>query len=455
MSLLNKIFEYRKSAKRYLFTTPSHAQGEFLIPLLEKMLGKKYFECDYSETDGFDNIRHPKGAIKALLQKISTIYTANSFILTNGSSSGIMAIMMSILKDNDEVLIARNCHESVYNGLVLTGARPVWFMPEYDTEWGIFKGINPEQIEKKLRANPFIRAVIITSPTYEGILSDIEAISEVTKKYNVALIVDEAHGALLNFYENEYRAAVLKGADASVQSLHKNAGALNPCALLHLSKKSVINFQKVQECLNTLNTTSPSYPSILGAEASVDFLFSQKGREELNNLISNIKSFKEKLEANSSFKIYSDYNDITKILIKADGISALKIADILNNKFNIEEEFSTQKSLLFLTGIGTTKKKLDILLKNLLSINLTEFEENSKEENQKTDFCLPQMIYSPREAFFKASRSVNKNEAIGKISHELVIAYPPGVPSIIPGELITEENIILIEGDTIDICSSD
>ena len=152
MSLIKKIKDYYKKGGRILFTTPSHNQGHFQTTAAEKLLGKQFLQYDLSELDGFDNLRNPQGPIKNLLENISNIYNSkSSFILTNGSTSGIIASMLAFLKEGDKVLIARNCHISVYNGLVLSGAVPVWFLPEYDSEWGIYKGIKAEQIEKILR----------------------------------------------------------------------------------------------------------------------------------------------------------------------------------------------------------------------------------------------------------------------------------------------------------------
>lgn len=369
MSLIKKIKDYYKTNKTLLFTTPSHSQGEFINETSKEMLGEKFFKCDFSEIEGFDDLRNPKGILKEVQNKISKVYSSKqSFMLTNGSTSGIVTLMLTTLKDNDEVLIARNCHVSVYNGLVLTGAKPVWIVPDYDKEWDIYKGITPLQVENHLKENKNIKAMILTSPTYEGFFSNIEAISSVTSKYNVKLIVDEAHGALLNFGDFKVKPAILCGADASVQSLHKTAGAPNPCALLHISQNSSIKPKEVQDALNLTNTTSPSYPLLLAIEATVDFLDSKVGRNKVEELLSNIETFKKSLKAAC---LYEGTNDTTKLLIKFQNINSLDAAEILNNNYKIEEEFSNNKAMLFITGIGTTERKL-----KKLSESLNDIESN-------------------------------------------------------------------------------
>ena len=438
MSIINKIKDYHINHKdKILFTTPSHSLGEFLIPQLKEMLGEKYFKCDFSEIEGFDNLRDPTGILKELQNNISNIYkTKQSFILTNGSSSGIVALMLSVLRPGDKVLIARNSHVSVYNGLVLSGAVPIWFMPEYDKKWSIFSSINPKNVEEIIKSERSIKALIMTSPTYEGVFSDIKAISDICQKHNIVLIVDEAHGALLNFGEFQTKPAVLSGADASVQSLHKTAGAPNPCALLHIAKDTKIDISKVQESLNIISTTSPSYPLMLAVEATVKFLTSSAGAKKIQELLEAVKRFKETLNPNIS--VYTGYNDPTKLLIKIKGYSGIEACEILNNKYLIEEEFSNSSAMLFLTGIGTENSKLDTL-KNALNSFKTN---NIKIKINDFKYKLPKQMYTPREAYFKNSSEIESEKfdsAVSQISAEVISAYPPGIPIVLPGEVLTKD----------------
>lgn len=448
MSLIKKIKDYYKKGGRILFTTPSHNQGHFLRTPAEKLLGKQFLKYDLSELDGFDNLRNPQGSIKKLLKNISSIYDSKaSFILTNGSTSGVIASMLAFLKEGDKVLIARNCHISVYNGLVLCGAVPVWFLPEYDNEWGIYKGIKADQIEKMLSEQD-VKALIITSPTYEGLFSELEKIAHICKKHGVIFIVDEAHGALYNFGKFKTKPAIQCGADISVQSLHKTAGAPNPCALVHISNQSSLNPDKLQKALNIINTTSPSYALLASCEAVINYLNSSKGQLYIEKLLSDIEIFKKNISPKIS--IYSGENDPTKILIKFNDTAPSAIADILNNRYKIEEEFSNHKSMLFICGVGTNVRKL-----NKLCIALNEISENTNKKcftDAVIRYDLPDMKYTPRQAFFQDKVSIDTKNAINKISAEAITAYPPGIPVLLPGEVISKDILNKIEQSHIEIC---
>ena len=450
MSIIKKIKDYyKKQNNNILFTTPSHSQGKFIIPNAKNILGDKYFKSDFSEIEGFDNLRCPDGIIKKVQTHIANIYKAkSSFMLINGSTSGILAAMLAVLKRNDKVLIARNCHISVYNGLVLTGAVPVWFLPDIDEQWGIYKGIKAGEIEEYLNKYKDIKALIITSPTYEGLFSEVEEIARICKKHNVIFIVDEAHGALLNFADFKAKPAVLSGADISIQSLHKTAGAINPAALLHISKSSKVLPQSIQNALNLINTTSPSYPLMADIEATTSYLNTYNGKKQIKNLLKMIKDFKEQLP--KDITAYDGNNDMTKILLKFNGYNPQKIASILNKQYKIEEEYTTNNAMLFITGIGTDKDKLKKLLKALKNIIKT-----LPQDGHKTDTALsriePIVKYTPAEAYQKEKKLIDKNKCVSQICGECILEYPPGIPLMLPGEMIQQAHIPYIDKSKIQI----
>lgn len=442
MSIINYIEKYRKS-KRTLYTTPSHNQGEFVAPDSLKMLGRKVFTCDYSEIEGFDNLSNPIGIIKNIQDKAAKIYSAKAtFFLTNGSTSGVIAAMYSLLSKNDKVLIARNCHKSVYNGLVLTGAVPIWLMPSYNEEWGVFDSINLDYLEEILSKNKDIKAFIMTNPTYEGIMFDVFRISSVCKKYNVKLIVDEAHGALWNFNKVLGTPSILQGADIVIQSLHKTAGALNPSALLHISKDSEINPKTVQQALNLITTTSPSYPLLMNIEGTLNYLNSVKGKQYLHELIKNVNRLVRSLKSIPNLEVYSLNNDVTKILIKVTNMSGFELSDILFDKYNIEDELANEKSVLFLLGVGTTKaklRKLEKALFDLCSNNIKIILEDKKEKHFIP--VEPRVRYIPSLVWNKPSKEIDIKYSLSRVSMELITDYPPGVPVLLPGEVIKKEHI--------------
>ncbi len=446
MSII-KYSEKFKNSNRLLFTTPSHSQGEVIAPDSLKMLGKTIFENDYSEIDGFDNLANPTGIIKDVENELSNIYnTKASFMLLNGSTSGMIASMLATLKKYEKVLVARNCHISVFKGLILSRAFPIWLLPKYNREWGIFEPISPEQVEDSLKKNKDIKAFIMTNPTYEGLRADVFKIAQICKKYGVILIVDEAHGALWNFESSFGVPSINIGADITFQSLHKTAGALNPSAVMHIGHTSSIDPQVLRNALNLITTTSPSYPLMMNIEATVKYLASQEGQKQLQTLKTNIADFIREIKDSPNIMVYTGNNDPSKLLIRVASLSGQELSEILSEKFNIEDELSNNKSVLFLTGIGTTKKKLSRLLKALNQIasdNITLTIDN----NERDDFSMsePRVKFAPSEIFNKKAVEVEQKKLLARVAMETIINYPPGIPILLPGEIIRKEHLQYIK----------
>ena len=429
-----------KKPERILFTTPSHGQKSPYLPNLEG-----YYNWDYSEIEGFDNLADPSGAILMAQGRASDCFGAkNTFFLTGGATLGILAAMKSVIQDGDRVLVARNCHKSVYNGLVVTCARVDWLMPETNDYFGIYGEINPEEVENNLKLNQY-KALIITSPTYEGVNSDIESISKICRQYGVYLIVDEAHGALYNFSDKLPKTALEQGADFVINSLHKNAGAPNQCALLHVSNRIRDDFEwrQVQRAINLFNTSSPSYPLLACIEAAVTYLHSKEGKKAIDDLINNIEHFKKDLRK-EGWEFYDNENsDPTKILIKRPDVSGLELSEKLFREFHIEDEMASDVCALYLCGIGTTKAKLDRLKNAIKKVKLTKQTQEPKVSFQPFPFV--KML--PFEAFYKDYAFVSKENAILKVSSEMIVPYPPGIGILYPGEAIQEWHLDYLGDD--------
>lgn len=426
-------------SERVLFTTPGHSGGKGVLPEFKELIGKKVFKADLSEIDGMDNLQNPTGIIKNSLERAAKIYgTKNTFYLVNGSTSGIIALMLGTVKPNDKVLVARNVHKSAINALTLSGASPVWIKPEWNTEWNIASRVSPQKIRQKLDEISDIKAVWITSPTYEGIVSDIEAISATCKEKNVLLIVDEAHGALWNFSESLPVSSIHLGTDASVQSLHKTGSCFTQGAVLHLSQNSRINPEKVAKSLNLINTTSPSYLILSSIEASIEYLNSLEGRKKVSELVNNIEEMKAFLAMNIDINFLNN-DDPTKIFFGLNEISGYDLSDILLKKFNIEVELENNKGVLALAGAGTSKKKLDKLAFAL--VNAAKKLKKSQISENITPFIEPEVVFTPAEALYKKSEKIEILQAVGRVSAETIVNYPPGIPVIIAGELIKPEHL--------------
>lgn len=342
MSLISIL---KRKNRKTLFTTPSH-DGKLCI--YHKFY--QWYRSDISEVDAYN----PEEALELAEKKATKIYgTQSTLFLTNGSSCGIIASTLATCKRGDKLLIWNKSHPCHRNAGMLAGAEIIEYELPYNKEWGIYERL--ENIDELLdKYSP--KAIIVTSPSYEGIVSDIPKISEACKKRGIYLIVDEAHGALYPFSE-ELPQSAIKYADFTVQSLHKTAGGINPTALLHCNCDL-----DIKKALKMISTTSPSYPMLATIEANINFLNSKKGRNKIAELISQIKEIKSEL---TNLEFYGD--DITKILVKKSGLTGFELSEILFDKLNIEDERTNEKSTMLLTGLGTTKEKLNRLkkLKNI------------------------------------------------------------------------------------------
>lgn len=342
MSLISIL---KRKNRKTLFTTPSH-DGKLCI--YHKFY--QWYRSDISEVDAYN----PEEALELAEKKATKSYgTQSTHFLTNGSSCGIIASTLATCKRGDKLLIWNKSHPCHRNAGMLAGAEIIEYELPYNKEWGIYERL--ENIDELLdKYSP--KAIIVTSPSYEGIVSDIPKISEACKKRGIYLIVDEAHGALYPFSE-ELPQSAIKYADFTVQSLHKTAGGINPTALLHCNCDL-----DIKKALKMISTTSPSYPMLATIEANINFLNSKKGRKKIAELISQIKEIKSEL---TNLEFYGD--DITKILVKKSGLTGFELSEILFDKLNIEDERTNEKSTMLLTGLGTTKEKLNRLkkLKNI------------------------------------------------------------------------------------------
>ena len=352
MSLISIL---KKKNKTTLFTTPSHDKNLYIMHKFYQ-----WYKADISEIDALN----PEEALIKAERKASNIYkTQTTKFLTNGSTSGIIAAILTCCNRGDKILIWENSHQCHRNGAKLAGAKIFEYKLPYNSEWGIFEKIDINYLKNLLNEiKP--KAIIITSPSYEGIVSDIPEISKICKENNVYLIVDEAHGALYPF-SDKLPVSAVKYADFTVQSLHKTAGGINPTALLHCNCNLDIT-----KSLDIINTTSPSYPMLTTIEANINFLNSLKGKKQIEVLINEINSIKKSV---NNIQFYGD--DITKILIKRDGLSGFELSKILFDRYNIEDERTNEKSTMLLTGLGTNKAKLSRLKKALLKLEKLTLSE--------------------------------------------------------------------------------
>lgn len=432
----------------YQFHIPGHTKGNGSLPEFKKLIGRKALCID--TTDEFDNLGtlHPAtGPIKEAQELAAKAFGAKkTFFLLNGSTAGNLALAMGLTKKGQKIITNRNCHRSVLTGMIISGAEPLWLIPNRFEEWGIWGNVSPESVEEMLKTHDDVAMVWITNPTYEGVVSDIKSISAVCKRYGVPLIVDEAHACLWNFSKHLPTPALQLGADAVVHSLHKTGGSMSQSSMLHIAEDSMIDVDAVEKALKLLHTTSPSLMLLASLDAARANLDSTRGRRLLERAISNAKYLRreiEKMEHIHDLKPDFGYlTDVTKVFIRADGLSGKRLESILEIDFNIEVESASDAGLLLLSNIGNTRADMEYLVKCLRKIDQTHYSDICYLEKKKhMPMLTPVIKRSLREAYYSPKETIPKDLAVGRIAAEVIAECPPGIAILLPGELITEAHL--------------
>lgn len=452
--LFDALMEY-VNRKTIPFHVPGHKKGVGADEQFKNFIGENAFKIDVTVFKLVDSLHHPTGAIKKAQELAADAYGSDAaFFSINGTSGAIEAMIMSAVKSGEKIIVPRNIHKSVTAGIILSGAIPVYMQPAFDKRVGIAHGVTPETVEKTLKQNPDAKAVLIINPTYYGVAADIKKIVEITHSYGIPLIVDEAHGPHLGFSDKLPVSAMESGADICSQSTHKIIGALTQSSMLQVNSK-FIDTNRVQQILNLLQTTSPSYIlmasldcarkqiAIHGTELldkAIDL--ANYARREINN-IPGFYCFGEEILNNEG--VYA--LDPTKMTISCRdlGITGYDLDMILSNKYHIQMELSDLYNVLAVGSFGDTKQSIDALLEALKEIS----KEHYGSGNKKSDFIdippIPPQVMIPRDAFNSEKVSVSLKNSAGMTSGEFLMAYPPGIPILCPGEKITQEIIDYVQ----------
>lgn len=437
------------------FHVPGHKKGVGMDKEFKDFIGENAFKIDVTVFKLVDSLHHPTGPIKKAQELAADAYGSDAaFFSIHGTSGAIQAMIMSVVNSGDKILIPRNVHKSVTGGIILSGACPVYMQPELDKQVGIAHGVTPETVEKALRENPDAKAVLIINPTYYGVATDIRKIAEIVHTSGIPLIVDEAHGPHLGFNDKLPVSAMDAGADICSQSTHKIIGALTQCSLLQVRSGRVAPY-RVQQILNLLQTTSPSYILM----ASLDCARRQialHGEELLDGAIELCNYARREINKIPGLYCFGDdildspgvfSLDPTKITITCRdlGITGYDLDMILSERYHIQMELADLYNVLAVGSFGDTKESIESLLNALREIS-KEYYGNS---NRKSDFIdipsIPEQIQIPREAFNSEKTAVLLKNSIGMISGEFLMAYPPGIPILCPGEKITKEIIDYVQ----------
>jgi len=430
---------------------PFHMPGGKRNPKLDAT-GLPY-GYDITEIDGFDNLHHPLGLIRELEKRASKLFNSEETAISiNGSTAGILSGIMGSTNKGDKVLVGRNSHKSVYHGIVLNELIPVYLYPDYDQKMDVFFGVSPLEVEKLLDENPDIKAVIITSPTYEGVISGVKEIAIAVHKRGIPLIVDEAHGAHLGFGEGPSNSNLL-GADIVIHSIHKTLPALTQTALVH-KNGTLVDWQKVKFYLQVFQSTSPSYILMSSIDVCISMLEEESIEGEFYEYYKLLIETRRRLGKLLHLKLFKPRHyeyDISKILISTKGTNytGLELYNELLNKYNLQMEMAAGSHVLAMTSIADTKDGFNRLVEALEEID----ERIERGHIDQTGWQFPKMeqVYKPSKGLTnanvvrKGSRFVKIRDSENCISKEFVYLYPPGSPLIVPGERINKRAVEILE----------
>ncbi len=441
------------------------------------------FSIDITEIDGFDNLHHPEGILKESMEWASEVYGSDkTWYLVNGSTCGILSSICGTVRPGGRILMSRNCHKSAYHGVILMDAQVSYIYPQIIEDMGIQGGILPEDVEKSLDRYPDTEAVLIVSPTYDGIVSDVEKIAKIVHAHGIPLIVDEAHGAHFSFGSGEFpKSAIQCGADLVIQSVHKTLPSFTQTALLH-GQKGRIDVERVERYLQMFQTSSPSYIFMAGIEQCI-YEMSQNGKEVMAQFLERLMLLRKRLENLKVLRILGEINsglneylasgnlkngvygiDLSKLVISCRGcrknLSGEQLGDWLRRDYGIEMEMCGADYAVAILTYMDSQKNLDRLADALLEID-ESLEKNRLEEeasessdemtgekvfaktgNPEENNCWiweqPDIRKKPSEAANLPSELLLLEQCAGRISAEFIYLYPPGIPIVTPGECITE-----------------
>ena len=443
-TLYEKLDELAKS-DIYPFHMPGHKRQ-----LQDQQFGDT-LKIDITEISSFDDLHEPEGILKEEQEFAAGLYGADyTYYIVNGSTCGILTAVSAVCRWGDTIVMARNCHKSVYNAVYINELRPVYIYPEFSEETDLNGEIHVDQIKKLLEEYEDIQAVVIVSPTYEGVVSDIEAIAEIVHEYKIPLIVDEAHGAHFGFHSYFPQNANTRGADVVIHSLHKTLPSLTQTALLHINGRYA-DRERIRNYLHMLQSSSPSYILMASIDECVRAM--DECREEImDTYVECLQQARERLKQLKNIKlIEAEHYDRSKIVLSVKNLKNTD-GEVLNGKrfqemlrsYHLEMEMASGSYVIAMTGPGDTQEGMDRLVqavmeidKNILCEELSGNDEDHTIKNISYEMIPLEQAYSSFEAGRMEGESVKWNEASGRISLEYVYLYPPGIPMIVPGERIT------------------
>lgn len=463
--LFDKLEKYNE-LDYYPYHMPGHKRR------LSGAMPKDVMEMDITEIDGFDNLHQPEEILKQLQQEAAALFGAKkSYYLVNGSTSGILTAISSVFLQEGHLLIARNCHRSVYHAAYLRNLKLSYLYPAVVEGYSICEAITPEQVEEALEKDPEIGAVVIVSPTYEGRIAKVKQIAEIVHKHGIPLIVDEAHGAHLGFHKKMVKNSCSLGADIVIHSVHKTLPAMTQTALLHING-DLVDCRRVERFLKIYQSSSPSYVLMAGIDNALTMV-KETGEKLFEAFINNWEYMMQQLSACKVLEIFpwqKEKQDIGKLVIgvQKTGLSGRQFYDILLQEYFLQLEMAQGSYVLAMFTIGDTKEGFRRMVKALLELDKKFASQKEEEEKnnisqqknilQQKDILqrnilqkdISQKDISKKDIFPKkgiplsqawdmVSEDLPIEKCSGRLAGDFINCYPPGIPIIVPGEVLTPE----------------
>lgn len=433
------------------FDVPGHKRGRGNKELTE-FLGESCMEVDVNSMKPLDNLCHPVSVIKDAEELAAEAFgAANAFFMVGGTTSSVQAMIMYACKSGDKIILPRNVHRSAINSLILSDAVPVYVNPDTNETLGIPLGMSVAEVQKAIEENPDAKAVLVNNPTYYGICSDLRRITEIAHAHGMLVLVDEAHGTHFYFGDDFPPTAMECGADLASVSMHKSGGSLTQSSFLLMGSR--INADYMRQVINLTQTTSASYLFLSSLDLSRKRLalqgkeifhetvkMAEYARYEINEIGGYYAFSKELINKDSVFDFDRSKLSVHTLSV---GLAGIEVYDLLRDEYDIQIEFGDIGNILAYISVGDRKRDIERLISALAEIKRVYGKSSSGMLSQ--EYINPVVAETPRKAFYSKKKSLPLEETAGYICSEFVMCYPPGIPILAPGELITEDIIRYIK----------
>ncbi len=437
--------EEMKQNRLVPFDVPGHKHGKG-NPDLTGFLGEKCLSVDVNSMKMLDNLCHPVSVIKEAEELAAEAFgAAHAFFMVGGTTSAVQSMVLSVCGRGDKLILPRNVHRSVINVMILCGAVPVYVNPDVEDRLGIALGMRISEVERAIRENPDAKAVFVNNPTYYGICSNIKGIAKLAHTHGMKLLVDEAHGTHFYFGGELPITAMAAGADMAAVSMHKSGGSLTQSSFLLTG--SGVNQGYMRQIINLTQTTSGSYLLLSSLDISRRTL-ALKGQEIFAKVKDMVEYARGEINQIGDYYAYSkelvngdsiyDF-DITKLSVNtlSVGLAGIEVYDLLRDEYDIQAEFGDIGNILAYVSVGDRPRDIERLVSALAEIR--RLYKKDRTGQLTVEYINPKVICSPQEAFYGEKQSLPLAACKNRVCAEFVMCYPPGIPILAPGELITQD----------------